>query len=540
MAQQELNRDYFNIDLLIPNDKTFQEQGLQPITSLAIFESSSDTFNKDGLFSNAIFGTVGSVQRMSRPSYVDLKLKILHPLVYKQITTVNRLYKDIMAGKTYAVFREDKGVFELPNEDEVGNTGYHFFISHLDKLKYERNESSKRDNRIDLIEKYGRVNDLFRTWLIIPAGLRDYTVDKNGKPNEDEINDKYRTLIGLSLRLANVNITNDNIDVYDPIRYNMQLTVLDIFTYIKTLIDGKHKFIQSKWSGRAITNATANVITGLPAYIKDLNSEHKISANHTVVGLFQYLKALGSITYNRVTSMFFSKVFSTDTNKAMLIDPKTLTSDLVTLDNKTIDKFTSLKGVNDLVNKINQDVIKDTPVTIKGYYLALIYQEGNNIEVILDTRDYDNDKLKLCRPLTYAEMFYISVADIVKHFPCLVTRYPITGYGSIYPSYPYLKTTVPAQHVTCKIGFLELELPEYPIPKQHYFRSMSPHETHLARMGADRDGDTCSFTLLYAKESIEEINKLLASKENYVSTTGKLNYSVSTNTLDIVMLTLTE
>lgn len=539
MKQSPLDRSLFNLDLLIPDDDTFRNLGLLPVTNLAIFESTTDAFNKNGLFSNVIFGNIGSDTRMLRPAYIDLKLKIFHPLVFITIERLGKKYKEILAGRLYARF--DKVEKDFVPDPENGNTGFHFFCQHLDEIVYKTTESNKRDYKISLVEKYGRSSGLFKTFLVIPAGLRDYTVDDKGVPSEDEINDFYRKLVGLHIKLSNLNITEETIALYDPIRYQIQMLVNDIYRYIKGLIDGKSKFIQAKWSSRGVAGSTANVITALPNVIKDLDYENNVNFNSTVVGLYQYLKALGNITANRLHSVFLSHIFSTDRNEVRLINPKTLKSEYVKLNQKTYEDWTSLEGVNNIINKLNQDVIKNEYVKMDGYYPALVYDEGKTVKIIFDTEYMDPSlDIKKLRPITYAEMFYISVVGIVNRFPALVTRYPITGRGSIYPTYPYLKTTKLSKHVSIEVGGSTYDAPEYPIIPNDYVRSMAPHYTHLEKLGADFDGDTMSFILLYTEESIKEVDELLNTKEYYLNTLGEINYSVSNNTLDITLKSLTE
>lgn len=539
MKQSPLDRSLFNIDLLIPDDDTFRNFGLLPVTNLGIFETNSDTFNKNGLYSNVIFGNVGSDERMLKPGYIDLKLKIFHPLVFITIERLGKKYKEILAGKLYARFDPKEKDF-LP-DPENGNTGFHFFCQHLDQLVFKTTESNKRDYKISLVDKYGRTSGMFKTFLVIPAGLRDYTVDDKGVPTEDEINDYYRKLVGLHIKLSSLTITEDTIALYDPIRYQIQTLVNDIYKHIKSLIDGKSKFIQAKWSSRGVTGATANVITALPNVIKDLDYENNINFNSTVVGLYQYLKALGNIAVNRLHTVFLANVFSNDSNNLRLINPKTLKSEYVKIKQKTYEDWTSLSGVTSIINKLSQDVTKNEYVKMDGYHPALVYDKGNEISIIFDT-DYlepGTDKTKL-KPITYAEMFYISVVGIVNRFPALITRYPITGRGSIYPTYPYLKTTKLSKRVTVDIGGSTYDAPEYPIIPNEYVRSMAPHYTHLDKLDADFDGDTMSFILLYTEESIKEIDEVLNTKEYYLNTLGEINYSVANNTLDITLKSLTE
>ena len=49
------------------------------------------------------------------------------------------------------------------------------------------------------------------------------------------------------------------------------------------------------------------------------------------------------------------------------------------------------------------------------------------------------------------------------------------------------------------------------------------------------DGDTISFNTVVTKESVREIDNLLASKSFYITPDGKLTYSAETDTLNYVL-----
>ena len=73
----------FNIRLLnLTPDKL---NLLKPVTSLDIFDNTKVNFHEDGLYSVSIFGRVGDPSRRKRFSYIDLKLKVFHPVVFKVI-----------------------------------------------------------------------------------------------------------------------------------------------------------------------------------------------------------------------------------------------------------------------------------------------------------------------------------------------------------------------------------------------------------------------------------------------------------------------
>lgn len=54
MAQQPLDMNLLNIDLLIPEAGTFKKALLGEVTSTSIFEPSSNVFDTKGLFSSTL------------------------------------------------------------------------------------------------------------------------------------------------------------------------------------------------------------------------------------------------------------------------------------------------------------------------------------------------------------------------------------------------------------------------------------------------------------------------------------------------------
>jgi hypothetical protein len=127
--------------------------------------------------------------------------------------------------------------------------------------------------------------------IVLPAGLRDVEVDKNNRTTENEINKPYRKILGYSNLIKDIN-TDLNIEYINQIRYNIQLSVLEIYTYIKEMLEGKKGMIQDKWASRKIFNSTRNVITSYVPTVTSLGDGNTVSANQTVVGLYQTIKSI--------------------------------------------------------------------------------------------------------------------------------------------------------------------------------------------------------------------------------------------------------
>jgi len=532
------NEELFNIDLLILNQEQLKMMG--EVKSLSIFEPSTQVFASEGLFSTEIFGPVGSDLRNNKFGYVNLGgIEVLHPLVYKQLVSLKSLYKDVINGYKYAVFDSEINDLVISNPEE-GKTGYNFMLSVIDKLELTNpNNSDQREFKIKLIEKYIDPKTRIKNWLVLPAGLRDYTIDKKGVPSEDEVNDLYRKLITTVNNISNISITKDNIELIDSVRLKIQNTLLDLYLHFETLLKGKNKFISGKWSKRAIMNGTRNVIT---PFIHNPSSieENNVTLDHTILGLYQFIKAIAPITMNKVHNMFVNRIFNPDTTTALLVNKKTLESELIDLPIKKRDEWLSIDGLNNIMNKLAQDDIRATPVEVNGYYFMLIYDDGKNLELIPNT-EYVRDDLnkKYIRPITYAELFYISIYDVKDKYPGFLTRYPVANLGSVYPTLLYVKTTFNARTVKITIDGISKTMSEYPILTESFVSSMSPHITRLDRLAADFDGDMCSLNVDMTEESVKEINDYFQSKEAYLTPNGDITYSVDNDVLSYALKHLT-
>lgn len=510
MSAYDIKDTLFNIDLIIDFDpKTML---LQPIKSLQVFEPSSTVFKRDGLFSLSIFGPLGSAQRNRTLAYIDLNISILHPLVYRHFCNLKSLYLDIMASKAYVKFDTKIKDFVLSKPEEGGQTGYHYFITHMEQIEFNDNNSEERKHRIQLIKKYGKKDKMITKWLVLPAGMRDYTVSEDGRPSKDEINDFYTGLIATSNMLANSRVAEDNIDLFDAVRFKLQRSVLEIYSYIENMLDGKSKFIQGKWAKRSIAYGTRNVITPSLNDITNLDSKHKVTINHSTLGLYQYLKAIFPITVNKIKGRFLNYIFKPDTPKASLVNKDTLRFEEVDVDIKVRDSWLSSEGINIILNKFILDDTLRSPVKIQDHYALLLYDLDKEIRVIRsnDQITEDMDKSKL-RPITYVEMFYIAIYDCVDKYPGFFTRYPVTGLGSIYPSKVYLKTTTKGRLVTVYDGVYEEEMPEFPILKEEFTKSMSPNFTKLKQLDGDYDGDSIIGNIYW------RFNKNIYKKNNFLS-----------------------
>lgn len=532
------NLDAFNIYLLTPTANSVR--GMRPVTVLDIFEGLTKNFHPDGLFSLETFGRVGEEKRNRIFSYIDLKVPVLHPVIFKALSDLKGLYRDILAGKAYAVFNENKD-FEESTALE-GDTGYEFFIKHLPELVFEERPSPRRQFNIRLIEKH-KESLLMDKHVVLPAGMRDYIVDQNGKPSEDEINPLYRRLLSLSSMVTNVNVGR-NLSDLDAIRFNIQTTVQEIYEYIVNILEGKSGFMLGKWASRLVANTTRNVITSYVNDNDELFGPKTVNPNQAVIGLYQFLRMTLPLSTFHLREKYLTKIFTGPENPALLIDKKTLKSTQVNIASETYDEWMTNDGIEKFFSRYGEDDLRHEYLEVDGHYLALIYKgEDMTFRIFHDIDDLpEGFDPKNVHPVTYTELLYVAIYEDAHKIPCTVTRYPAIEYGSVYPGYTYLKTTARGEMRT-ELGDdwtkTEKVASEFPIYKEGFFNSASPNPTHLKTLGADFDGDTCSFQAMWTDESRQDVSSLLDSREYYVGLRNNLVFSSATDVSELVLASMT-
>lgn len=481
----QVNQIPFNIHLL--HLETNDLKNMAPLTAMDIFDGATKNFHPGGLFSTEIFGKVGTEVRNRRFAYIKLKVSVLHPVVYKSLCSMKHLYGEIMAGTGFAIWNKEIKDFEKSNILD-GETGYDFFMSHFFDIKFEKRNSPKRDFAIDMIEKYGE-KCLMDYLIVMPAGIRDFEFDESGKPSEDLVNDLYRKVMALS-NLIPATISKDSLAAVNNTRNSIQKAVVDIYEYIISLCDGKHKLILGKFATRAIFNGTRNVITSMINECDQLNSPKVIKFNQTVCGLYQFAKSILPVTINKLRNGHLSKVFVGSNSPAILTNKKTLRREMVNLNAAIYDEWMTDEGIEKIITRFEEEDIRHNPLELKDHYFGLMYRGPDMTFKIF--QDIDELPKECSRehvtPLTFCELIYCSLYEGADKYPAFFTRYPVAGFGSIYPTQIYLKSTIKSEmryelndqwEKTDKIAI------QFPIIGEPFVNSMSPHVSHLARLDAD-------------------------------------------------------
>lgn len=531
----------FNVTLLSLTPKKLE--GLKPVRVLDVFDGSSTNFHEDGLFSVSTFGKVGDEKRSLRFSFIDIKIPIFHPIIYRTLLSLKRLYGDIMAGTEYAIWNKETSDFE--RSDPVnGSTGFSFFLSHWREIQFTNTDSEARDQGIALIRKYGDTA-LTSKIVVIPAGIRDVEIGDDNRIQEDEINTIYRKILSMANTIPEAAVRN-NPEIIDSTRFKLQQVFNSLYDNLESRISGKKKLLMGKWASRRIMNGTRNVITAMDTSVPMLGGPGTVKFNNTQAGLYQSMKAVLPMSLYHLRNGFLTRVFSSISAPARLVNKKTLKREDVMLKPMYFDRWTTNEGLEKVITSFAEEAVRHKAIEIEGRYLGLIYKGPDmTFKIIQDIDEVPESRNRGdVSPLTFCELLYLSVYMDINRYPALVTRYPIAGMGSIYPSKLLVKTTTKWE-VRRELNDSWEPMDDshvahdFPVRNQPFFNSTAVHTSHLAGLTADHDGDTVSLNVVYSDEAIKEVDDFLKKKRAYVGVNGKFLNSVDIATTALVLHNLT-
>jgi len=521
----------------------------KPVTSLALHDpASGTTMHPEGLFSEEIFGQIGSPERLVRHGYVDLNCMIIQPPIYKSLMSLAVLYEDILTGHALAYFNPETEDFEKTTETDTRpgvGTGYTYFMSYLPKIKFRRNDSDGRNNKIAMIEKYRSVLMCDRL-IVEPAGLRDLDGEVGALTQED-INKLYRDLLSYSFGLP----IGSTSDLYDAVRTNIQKKAVAIYDYIVDILDGKKGMVQGAWARRRVAMGTRNVITAATYSALSPDDPQFQKPTETKVGLFQSMKAFQPIVVHHLKISLFDTIFAGG-NQVPVIDPKTWQLEYREISSKELARFNTNPALENLITLFQNADVRDRPITVtdvtgKQFYLCMVYDTGDEISLFRTFSDFETmykrpiDKSKV-RPLTWVEIFYMVTFNATSGRHVQVTRYPVLEEGSSYPTKIHLASTSPGRVVRMRdviSDTLTKQYPQYPILGKPYHESMALSVVRLKGMGADHDGDTSSANGVWADESNAECDAYINSVQALINTQKRFVAGANTDNIAFTIFNMT-
>lgn len=530
-------------DITVMDTTSDRFKYIKPVTSMDTFQGMSKDFHEDGLFSTSIFGKVGTPDRNTRMSFINVKIGVLDPKIYYLICSLKQLYKNIIAGTVYAKWdAKEKDFVKSTNID--GSTGFNFFLQHWKEIRFVKNDSQTRTDAITVVNKYKNIA-LTSKIMVIPAGIRDVEIDNNEEITKHEINDFYVKLLSVANSLPDSGSLDTPLT--DRSRLTLQLTFCELYDYLSKLTGQEKKsFMRRKWGSRRVKYGSRNVIVALPSLPSKLGDKRVIRYNETGIGLYQASAVYSPVLVNKLLEGYLIKCKNPVDGVMNLINSKTLIREEVSLKPKQIDKWLTPTGLFKTIDSLSDQHIRNMPIMVGDHYLGLVYKDDKYFRLLNDINDLAESNLKIenVHPITYSELFYIHGYAWYQEYPATVTRYPINGYRSIYPTIPHVLTTnrnfelIPLDE---NLNPMEgITAPHYPdTTDDNWFDAMVPASSRLVGLGADFDGDMVNFNPIFSDESRLAVKKYLNSKAAYLDSAGKLLNNPFHETLERILYSLT-
>jgi len=515
---------------------------LTPVTSLDIYDGASSEFHDEGLYSTRIFGRVGSDQRETTFSYINLKVRVFHPKIFRDLMSLKGIYRGIVSGRETAIFDPVSKDF-VADKSEKAETGYSFFVRHFHELQLRKSKSPTRQMRVEFINQW-RDTALGQYLPIIPAGMRDLEISDNGVVSKNEIHDLYYRALSISNTIP---ISSDmESPALDIARNALTNCLMEIYDLIEGMLSGKNGLILDKWASRRVAYGTRNVLTVMDTSIANLDDTNAPGFDATTLGLFQVIKGLTPVTIHHLRNLV-EPLINPGEGQARLIDKETLRPKWVTLSAETRDLWTTRDGLERIIDRYQMVDVRHRAIEVEGNYLALIYKGPDmTFKIFHDLHDMPAELNRdHVHPINLVELLYLCGYKHWNRYFAQISRYPISGNRSIYASRIYVKTTIVGEKRT------ELDDNWEPYPEDHvalefpltgstsYMDSQSPHSTKLVGLQADFDGDTGSATLVMSNEALDENDKLLSSRQYWVDTDGSLLSSYNYDTIKYVIANMT-
>lgn len=256
------------------NIDTFAK-GLTPVTSAEYF-SRRDEFHSEGLFSEIIFGVIGSMERKQTFSFINLHAKVAHPTVLEILLRLDKKIEKFFSTElSFSLTKEGTLVV-----DEKGVTGISEFIKLFPKIKF-RTGTQAREKFVDLLHKEHKKGTLFIDKIpVIPPDFRPAYLDEaTGEWIIDKLNDVYQGILRRTFQLR----SSGPGPLFDLLNYALQNAVKDHDKFIRSRVEKKHGLIRQQMLGKRVDFSGRAVITPGP----ELKIDEVGIPMRLAVGLFE-------------------------------------------------------------------------------------------------------------------------------------------------------------------------------------------------------------------------------------------------------------
>lgn len=418
--------DLFNVQEFIDLNE------LKEITSPTLFQRGSVP-DPNGLISNDIFG-VNVRTRRATFAYINLHGHFFNPHVYK---TFRRLWRNIekIINGDYMYNIDANG--KIYQDEEHGRTGIENIYKDWNKIKWERNDSGVRDERIDLLTKTPK-NQVFMAYqIVIPAFYRDVSADTSGGGETSELNNLYSKLI----RMASLLEDRDMFDfTINATYYSMQETIVEIYDYFKRKLEKKNGMLRRFLMGKNTDYCTRSVISA-PIYHADSPDHMETDFQHAGIPIYQVCSLCYPFVHAYVKNWFENEFITNQESKVV-----GNTGDVVQV-LRPESYFT-----DDYIKKMINQFIRDPESRFNPIMVPLTNGKWKTIRHT--GIRYGEDKPEQSsiseRPMTVTDLLFIACSDAVKDKHVVITRYPVSDSYGLFISKVRVISTIQTEVV--KVG----------------------------------------------------------------------------------------
>lgn len=502
---------------LLDSPKFISINGIQPVTNPMMFEKGGIP-TSDGLFSTEIFG-ISVQERKTTFAYIPLGKKFINPKVYLTLLRLNRNFQSIIYGTQK--FKIEKGVLV---KDDNGETGIDFLYKNWDSIKFEKNDSSIRNERVDLITSHTRDTIFTDSLIVIPAFYRDINMNSlSDSPKVNEINDLYAAV------LRNVKMLQES-NNYDFMLHSacgkVQDLIVDIYNLLKDKLQGKEGYLKKFLMGKSVDYCARVVITAVPYNAKSIDDQ-QISFRYTGVPLAQccamftpfiiwWMKRFFKTRFENNKDAFPVYLANGEVKYIKLDSPETYYNEEY-ISHKLEEFLRNPSGRFDTIEiPVKEEELKkvgktELIATFKGYRTTTsTMDKTNEIET---------------RPLTWMDLFYMAAVDVTEDKHIIITRYPLLDYlGTFFSKISVLSTLETKPMIINDKLYKHYPVIDLSLPKDRIeilFRdtvAMSP--LYLAALGGDHDGDQITAKGVFTQEANENAEQVMNSKLNLLTIYG--------------------
>ena len=513
---------------LLDEEKFIKLNNLKEVSNPISFEKGMVP-TEDGLFSNTIFG-MNIYDRKHTWAYIDLKGHYMNPKAYITLKTLNKNFESVIYGtKNYTI---KDGVLV---EDEDGGTGLEWLYKNWEKINFKKNESGKRNSRIDMLNNHKKDEIFFTKWAVCPAFYRDVNISSNtsGKPKVPEINDLYTGI------LRNVAILQDGTSfdfMLAAVGGKIQSLLVDIYNLMKDKVTGKTGYLRRSILGKSIDYCGRIVITATP-YDKNCVEDQHINFYNTGVPLSHCCAQLTPFIIWWLNGFFRTRVIAQKDQFPIYNDKGEKV--YVHLDNPEVvfnDDFIDKNLTRWINNPSSRFDIIELPIKEddkkkfgikKPKYLTLAgysYETTTMAKADFNSGGNANGK-ELNRHLTWTDLLYQAAMDVSEDKHVVITRYPLLDYLGTYFSRIYVMSTRETVPMIIN-GKLYDEYPKIDLNmakgriEASFIDSYKICALYLSGLGGDFDGDQITSKMLFSKEANEEAERLMMNKTNLLTVDG--------------------